>query len=293
MARTICIYHANCCDGFAAAWAARRALGPYVEFIPAQYKTAPPDVSGADVVIVDFSYKRPVLEQMALTARSILVLDHHKTAQSDLAGLPEPVGGQWEAHRSAAGNPAALFDMSRSGAQMAWDFFFPDDERPFLIDVVADRDLWRWQIAMSRELNAVIASHPFDFTEWNTLARKLLNSSGVEGMAAEGAAILRAHDKLVEQVIATSKRHMRIGDYVVPVAAAPYALASDVAGRMAQGQPFAATYVDGPSCRTFSLRSRGDGTALDVQDIAQSYGGGGHSSAAGFSMPVGWEGETV
>ncbi|MCK5503077.1 MAG: phosphohydrolase, partial [Tritonibacter mobilis] len=102
MAETICIYHANCCDGFAAAWAVRRALGPYVKFVPAQYKSDPPTVTGADVVIVDFSYKRPVLEQMALSARSILILDHHKTAQSDLAGLPKPAGGQWDAHLSAA-----------------------------------------------------------------------------------------------------------------------------------------------------------------------------------------------
>lgn len=82
---------------------------------------------------------------------------------------------------------------------------------------------------------------------------------------------------------------MVIGGHNVPVAAAPYALASDVAGTMAEGEPFAATYVDGPKGRAFSLRSRGDG--LDVSRIAQAYGGGGHRGAAGFLMPLGWEGD--
>lgn len=92
MTRTICIYHANCADGFTAAWAVREALGETVEYIPAGYGDEPPDVAGADVIIVDFSYKRPVLERMAHTARSIIVLDHHKTARDDLINLPRPAG---------------------------------------------------------------------------------------------------------------------------------------------------------------------------------------------------------
>jgi hypothetical protein len=44
-------------------------------------------VTGLDVAIVDFSYKRPVMVELASKAKSILVLDHHKTAQADLDGL--------------------------------------------------------------------------------------------------------------------------------------------------------------------------------------------------------------
>ncbi len=288
MTRTICIYHANCADGFTAAWAVREALGETVEYIPAGYGDEPPDVTGADVIIVDFSYKRPVLERMAHTARSIIVLDHHKTAKDDLIGLPRPVGA-WDAHRAAAGNPAALFDMDRSGAQMAWDYFH-QGARPFLVDVVADRDLWHWRIEQSREINAVIGSHEMTWDTWHDLAARLQTDTDIGRVAAEGEAILRAHDKLVRQVIDVSKRRMVIGGHEVPVAAAPYALASDTAGTMAEGEPFAATYIDGPKGRAFSLRSRGDG--LDVSQIAASYGGGGHRGAAGFLMPHGWEGDS-
>ncbi|WHZ35715.1 phosphohydrolase [Sagittula sp. MA-2] len=287
MTDTICIYHANCADGFTAAWAVREALGDAVEYIPASYGSEPPKVAGADVIIVDFSYKRPVLERMAMSARSILILDHHKTAKDDLKGIPAPVGG-WDLHRSCAGNPVALFDMERSGAQMAWDYFCRG-ERPFLVDVVADRDLWRWKIDQSREINAVIGSHEMTWDTWHELAARLQADADIGRVAAEGEAILRAHDKLVRQVIDVSKRRMMIGGHDVPVAAAPYALASDTAGTMAEGEPFAATYVDGPKGRAFSLRSRADG--LDVSSIAQAYGGGGHRGAAGFLMPLGWEGD--
>lgn len=314
MTRTICIYHANCADGFTAAWAVREALGDAVEYIPAGYGDEPPNVTGADVILVDFSYKRPVLHALASAASSVLVLDHHKTAAADLAGLPPPVGNgptgpapaDWgvvdvisgyhpEVMRDWArqcNSPEALhvmFDMNRSGAQMAWDFFCAGS-RPFLVDVVADRDLWRWQIAQSREINAVIASHEMTWDTWHDLAAGLQADADIGRVAAEGAAILRAHDKLVRQVIDVSKRRMVIGGHDVPVAAAPYALASDTAGTMAEGEPFAATYVDGPKGRAFSLRSCADG--MDVSEIAKTYGGGGHRGAAGFLMPRGWEGET-
>jgi len=62
------------------------------------------------------------------------------------------------------------------------------------------------------------------------------------------------------------------------------------AGTMARAAPFAACYYDRPDARVFSLRSRGE-DGLDVAEIAASYGGGGHRNAAGFQMPLGWEGE--
>ncbi|GGF73609.1 Oligoribonuclease NrnB or cAMP/cGMP phosphodiesterase, DHH superfamily [Mameliella alba] len=289
MTRTICIYHANCADGFTAAWAVRCAFrGQKVDFIPASYGSEPPKVAGANVLIVDFSYPRKVLERMAKSARSILVLDHHKTAEAELAGMDRPAE-TWAKHVSAAGNPAVLFDMERSGAQMAWDYLHRT-ARPPLVDYVADRDLWRWQMQGSREINAVIQSLEQDFANWDALAHRLKSGPAPSGgVIQEGEAILRVHDKLVRQVIDVTRRNMVIGGHVVPVANGPYALASDVAGTMAEGAPFAANYVDGPDGRAFSLRSRADG--VDVSEIAASYGGGGHRGAAGFLAARGWEGD--
>ena len=51
---TICIYHGNCADGFGAAWVVRKALGADIEFHAATYGQPVPDVTGKNVVIVDF-----------------------------------------------------------------------------------------------------------------------------------------------------------------------------------------------------------------------------------------------
>jgi uncharacterized protein len=304
MNKTICIYHANCADGMAAAWCVNVALGDDVEFVPASYGSAPPDVTGADVIIVDFSYKRDVLMEMSRTARSILVLDHHKTAASDLAGFgidistwQRPLG--WKRHMlnvyqdACEGIPHAsqyvLFDMNRSGAQLAWDFF-SGGERPALVDYVADRDLWQWVLPGSREVSAVIASYPMSLDMMADHYARMQADADLEKMIYEGAAILRKHDLDVANGIRLTQRTMVIGGHTVPVANLPYSMASDAAGTMAKDAPFAACYFDGPKGRGFSLRSRGD-DGLDVSEIAQKYGGGGHRNAAGFSAPIGWDGD--
>lgn len=66
---------------------------------------------------------------------------------------------------AAFDRPAILaeFDMNRSGSQMAWDYFFPDFARPAMIDYIADRDLWRFKLPGSREIAAVLFSHPYPF----------------------------------------------------------------------------------------------------------------------------------
>ena len=79
----LCIYHANCMDGFTAAWVVARKV-PGIELVPASYGDAPPDVLGKTVLIVDFSYAKAVLETMAGDARLVVVLDHHKTAEAAL-----------------------------------------------------------------------------------------------------------------------------------------------------------------------------------------------------------------
>lgn len=302
MTNPLCIYHANCADGFAAAWVVRHALGDgNVDFHAAQYGQEPPDPCGRDIVLVDFSFKRPVLDEIGRYARSILVLDHHKTAQEDLAGLPIPPGGwtQWMDHVAiyeAQGHIEgkrplmhALFDMDRSGAGLAWDYFFAGEKRPRLIDHVEDRDLWRFHLPLTRDIQACVVSHPFDFKTWDWLVSRADNVLAVQEMAAEGAAIDRKLQQDIASILATPPRRMKIAGVEVAVVNAPGMWASDMAGTLAKTEPFGAIYFDTPTGRVFSLRSRGDDGA-DVSAIAKSYGGGGHKNAAGFQVPLGWEG---
>jgi hypothetical protein len=160
---TTIIYHGpGCADGFCAAWIAHRRLGDDAAYLPAQYGDAPPDISGQDVLILDFSYPREVLLTLAARNNRVVVLDHHKTAQQDLADL----GGE---------KLLVRFDMGKSGGRLTWEHFYPDEPAPWLVEYTEARDLWTFHLPFSREISAAIGSYPMDFTIWNALEEALSN----------------------------------------------------------------------------------------------------------------------
>lgn len=286
MSKILCIYHGNCQDGFGAAWAVRHGFDERrIEFHPGVYQDPPPNVTGRNVLLVDFSYKRPVLLDMAKVARSILILDHHKSAAEDLAGFREVApADQWDDDtlELVAESPdkiAVLFDMERSGAGIAWDFFH-DFARPRLIDHIEDRDLWRFKLDGTREISAALFSQPYDFALWD----RLMEDEHLDTLRTEGAAITRKHFQDIENLLPVVTRWMRIDGQSVPVANLPLTFTSDAGHLLCKRHhtPFAACYWDTPGGRVFSLRSTDDGA--DVSAVAKRYGGGGHRNAAGFRI---------
>jgi hypothetical protein len=266
MTPDICIFHGDCLDGFGAAFAVWKRDGDCVTYHAGVYGKEPPDVAGLDVAIVDFSYKRHVMIELAAKAKSILVLDHHKTAEADLAGLSDECP-----------NITVQFDMSRSGAVMAWEYFHPDEEVPEFFLYLQDRDLWTKKLAFVDEFTAALRSYPQDFTTWDRLV-----TGGVGHLVQEGHAIQRYYRTLVEQ----TKKHTflrYIAGHKVPVVNGSLFMSSEVCGELAaEGYPFAAMYAETGTDVIWSLRSRGD---FDVSEIAKKFGGGGHKNAAGFTVP--------
>lgn len=296
MPRTLCIYHDKCADGFGAAWAVWKAFDPNrIEFCAASYNEQPPDVTDRHVVMVDFSYKRPVIDDMARAAHSILILDHHKTAAEELAGLPLPPDcwDDWMNVESGQ-NVAAIFDMDRSGAGLAWDYFH-DATRPPLIDLIEDRDLWRHERPeypepmreRVRSLHAYLMSLPRDFEEWDTAVRQYESDPNLaDAMEDEGAAIRRNNARIIDEILDAGTSYIEFGalNRFVPVCNVPGQFASDAGHILAAGNPFSITYYDAAGVRHFSLRSAPDG--MDVSEIAKRFGGGGHKHAAGFERSL-------
>ena len=275
--RPLCIYHGNCADGFTAAWAMWLAW-PNTEFVAGVYGQAPPDCANRDVYLLDFSYKLPLIEKIGLVCNSLTILDHHKTAQAELSGVvwgPSP--------RYIAGK----IDMAKSGARLAWECFHSGKEAPLLVKLVEDRDLWKFELPNSKELNAAIFSYEHTFEDWSDLDDILSTKFGQNSMAQEGRAILRKQAKDIKELLAVTKHrrefHLGLTSWSIQCANLPYILASDAAHSMAVDEPFAATYYqDASGDFVFSLRSTADG--VDVSEIAKYYGGGGHKHAAGFRL---------
>lgn len=319
--KPLVVYHAQCMDGAAAALAAWLRFGDEAEYRPASYGDPAPmdeEVRGRDVYVLDFSYPRAKLERLSHVCNArdgetcergeVVVLDHHKTAQADLAGLP-----------------FCTFDMSKSGAVLAWEHFHVRKREPRqtyvlpeLFAYVQDRDLWRWELPHSREVSAAL-------TASGALAdfRKLIPiyegwEADAHALRHEGAAILRAERLQVERIAATAEEveivlasehvpstcerrgYSKVTSSVRALAATSAVLQSEVGealalesarrGRDAVGVVY---YRDGAIEKwRVSLRSRDrrgsitenprDLEAPDVSAVAKAFGGGGHAQAAGF-----------
>jgi oligoribonuclease NrnB/cAMP/cGMP phosphodiesterase (DHH superfamily) len=190
MPKTYVLYHGGCSDGFCAAWVAHGVLGDSAEYIPVNYGQAPPEMeAGATVYILDLSYKRAVM--LGICRRNtVIVLDHHRTAEAELAGLAEELMG--------AGYPAprVTFDMAKSGGRLAWERFHGDKPAPWLVDYTEARDLWTWHLPYSREVNAALRSYPMDFATWDKLEESIRNDHTglrtVQPFVRESAAEWRA-----------------------------------------------------------------------------------------------------
>jgi uncharacterized protein len=287
-------------DGFGSAWSAYKRWGDTVQYLPCSYgEAAPADaMRGQHVLVADFSWKQPIMEVLGEVAASIVVLDHHKSAQAELkewitpdadwlAGWPvdtllqEHFGG----HDESVGlfPIIAHFDMERSGAALTWDFCHPDIPAPRLIEHIEDRDLWRFKLPCTREVHAAITSYDFDFARFNNF------DDDLGSVISQGFAILRAHNKHVEEICSYSYATEIAGVPGVRVVNAPYFYASDcghVLLNMFPNTPFSAVWSrrsDGKD--QYSLRS--EDSRLDVSEVAARMGGGGHRNASGFAVESG------
>jgi hypothetical protein len=284
-ARPLVLYHGSCQDGWGAAWAAWRALGDAADYIPAHYGDPPPiEVAGRPVYILDFSYPPDVLRDIARAASPIgdspirvVVLDHHKTAREALAPLVD------DPARAGGDGILARFEEHLSGAVMAWRWFHPGKEAPLMLRYVQDRDLWAWELELSREINAALAVEERTFARWEKLALMFESAHRFEfnWLAARGDAILKFQAGLIGR-LAGAAYFTGVGGHRVPCVNSPV-LQSELGEELCRrnpDSPFAAVWSQGPGdVRRWSLRSR---NGFDVSAVARRYGGGGHAAAAGF-----------
>lgn len=286
----ICIYHGNCDDGFGAAWAVWMRWGNEVAYVPGVYGKPLPDVTGRNVLFVDFSTKRAELVAMADKAKSIIVIDHHKTAEAELVDWNGPMPRVSDIELLAAkactetGSPiVAWFDMQQSGAVMAWEFahgILHNDPPPNMLGLIQDRDLWRFAYGdRTKQFSAALRTYPMDFAVWTDIAGR------ADSLIAEGEGILRAHNANIQKFLADTYTGV-IDGCTVPVVNVPYHYASDTAHALLQkfpDAPFTACWFRrGDGMIQYSLRS--EDSRLDVSEIAKKFGGGGHRNAAGYQI---------
>jgi len=315
MVTTLVAYHADCLDGFGAAWSAWRVFGDAALYRPLHHgeRLAGEEIAGRDVYILDFSFAPAELEAMTELAHSVTQIDHHATAHSDWHGRLQDRGDGSEIHRDPQRSLTVIFALDRAGAMLAWAHFHHPAPPPLLLHHVEDLDLWRFALPGTRNFCRALRLQPFAFPTWERLAEELASPQTPAYLVflERGAAVEQFYQnevaRLADPALSTparlrgepvdavqARRHgmPTVGDdnghwqAIEGLAVNAGALfASELGHRLAERSgSFGLTWqlvADGQV--KVSLRSQ---APFNVGDIARRYGGGGHPQAAGFRLPA-------
>ena len=309
------LYHADCPDGFGAAYAAWRRFGDSASYRPMHHGEPweMAAIAGHDVYVLDFSFPPVILETMAGLARSVTQIDHHASARLPWAGrlVKTADGGEGFGHPTL---PLTLvFDLEKSGARLAWEYFNPGLPLPLALRHVEDSDMWRFALPGTRPFGRALRLLPFDFTAWDDLVRRTpeTDADGYKAFLADGEAIERFFQSEIER-LAQSRLVMPVrlrGEPIDPLQALRHGLPTLVEGdrawRAVSGLGINASALfaselgsllaerSGSFALVWQLAADGEvkvslraAGQVDVAALAAGYGGGGHPNAAGFRLPL-------
>ena len=300
MMKPLVIYHADCTDGFGAAFAAWLKFGDEAEYLPMNYNQPfpyTPDLRQRDLYILDFSFPRDVMDSLFTNSKRVVWLDHHKTAFETWCGKYER-GMHYAADEVTGTRHWITLDDNKSGAMLAWEYFHPGTEIPLLIQHIDDRDRWQFKLEGSKELHAALVScRPWSFEQWKEqFWSPYTGAAGyfeeeLHTLYQEGAAILRAQDAAVTQAVKHARQCLiwgddnGEGDWLAGLAVSCPLHQSEIGHELANksGTFGLVWYMKEDGSIICSLRSNGD---YDVSAIARAFEGGGHKNAAGFQTDV-------
>lgn len=288
----IIIFH-NCCpDGIMGLWTAynyNRDTNKLFEKIP-MYAGKDPygNFNDKNVIFIDVCPSINFLLVNQHLAKNITILDHHKSAYDTYQNNIETF--------DKIDNIKFIFDMNRSGCQIAWDYFFKDEYRPWFIDYIADRDLWTWQLHKSREINECIDfNNCFDQDDL-TKIDKLLKIDPKD-LINKGKIILKANKKIMQEELKNAHEAIFFIEeqkYRVWVSTMNIKLKSDYGNILVNIKftdntkpDFAVIWSYDPKYDVWYVSLRGGDDSPDLSVISKKLGGGGHAKAAAFRLTNG------
>lgn len=285
-------FHKNCMDGAGARYAAFCEFGDTAIYQEVQYGDPFPEYDYQkedEIYILDFSFSREVLIEMSNVCK-LKVIDHHDTAMTALEGLD-----------------FAIFDMTKSGAVMAWQYFHPNVQVPYIFRLLQDYDLWNWELEetlnftsrfqsdvkrlepeyfqqLMTSCEAYYARHyfPFSADENQLLAQSELFESYLELGGEAASAMKKEMDSLINKKKYTIK-NIDGKNVVVFNTTMYFSMLGHVACGIENVDYSMSYFVKECGGVVFSFRSKKGGH--DVGKVASTYGGGGHKSASGANIP--------
>jgi len=264
---TVILYHNNCNDGFGGAWAARRKFGKKADYIGVQHHNPPPlGLNDKEVYIIDFSYPKKETDKLLKDTKSLTLIDHHVTAK--------------DVTESA---PSHIYDINHSGAVLAWNYFFPDEEVPLYLKYIEDIDLWEFKLPRAEDFMALSATVPFDLEKWDKIVEDFENEKKRNAFMDRGKNLLEYQKTIIDRLMENAEQIEFEGKSALAINSS--VLSSQIGNTIVKkGYDIGIVwfYTNDGGIK-ISLRSDKEGE-VDVGKIAEIYGGGGHKSSAAFVL---------
>lgn len=260
------LYHGDCLDGFSGAYAAWKKFGANAQYIPCRRgEEQIPDVTGKDVYIIDYSFDIKTMQRFLQKAPKVVALDHHVSAESSTKMAKEYV-----------------YQLQHSGCVIAWRYFHPKIPVPTFLLHIEDNDLWTFKIPGTKEIVALMGIIDFNFAAWEELVNNFEDPQKQQAHIQRGKDLLLYEQKMVAKLVEGAILAEFEGHRVLVVNSP--VVHSDIGHVLStKHPPFGIIWSEKSGYVRVSLRSD---DSVDVAAIAKKYGGGGHTSAAGFRLEM-------
>lgn len=264
---TVILYHQDCTDGFAAAWAAWKKFKNKAEYIAVAHNhSLPPGLHNKTIYTLDFTYDEATTKTLIATNRQVTSIDHHITRENVIKSTKD-----------------YSYSLDRSGSVLAWNYFHPHTPVPRLLLHVEDIDLWKFKLPHTRAILTFVSLYDFNFKVWNRLVRNFENQRLRGQYIKKGELVLTYEQKIIDDIVSNNPVEVEFAGYRTLAVSSPKFI-SEIGHELSKKlPPIAIVWRQKDGEIKVSLRS--DGT-VDVAKIAERFGGGGHKAASGFTFPL-------
>ncbi len=271
------IYHSPCSDGTGSglvAWKYLSAKFPdrKVIYKPMPIGAPPPDdITGRNVLVCDYSYKKDVVADILTKVNKLLIIDHHKTAEKELEGVD---------------TVNKIFDMNHSGAALTWNYFYPNTTLPLLLAYIEDRDIWKKALPGTDDFASAIHVLPHEFPVYDKYLddmalMDLVNNTGVKYNELNDYYSNQAVGYSVPKFSKIKGKFYFVGYVNTTI------LKSETGNRIFTQYPlsdFSVCYSLGDKANSTAMSLRSTNDRVDVSKIATKFNFGGHRNASGMRL---------
>lgn len=262
------------------------------ESIAVSYGQKPPEIEKESLVIIlDFSYSPETLNAIVTAGNKVVVLDHHVSAINQIANYEGFVRFNYILSKERSGG-------GDCGSSLMYRFIndITDDEIDFrkhntamanVVWLARQQDLWLHDGDIHSDalaFNYGISAINHELEKMSTIENCFYYFLLTDRIIENGKKILKPSIEMIQKIILDTSYDASFiidGDKTTvkcPLIEKKYAsLAGSI---LSENKPFSITFSEVPDGFAYSLRSRKYG--MDVSKIANLYGGGGHTHAAGF-----------